>query len=152
MSSLHFSVVGQSVTPTKFVAQARQFEVVIDEPPVLGGQDDAANPVEYILAGYAGCLNVVGHLVAKELGIHLRKLSIRIEGDINPARFLGQPTEERAGYKSLQVHLLPETDEGPELLQKWLQIVEARCPVNDNLRFPTPISITLPLTSRVYPN
>jgi uncharacterized OsmC-like protein len=148
MSLLTFSVAGQSLTPTKFSAGARQFEVLIDEPPSLGGADEAANPVEYILAGYAGCLNVVGHLVARELGIPLRKLGVRISGQIDPARFLGEKTSERAGYRSLHVELLPDADASPAQLAEWLRIVEDRCPVNDSLRNPTPVSISLLLAEQ----
>jgi putative redox protein len=33
----------------------RQFSVGVDEPPGLGGQDAAPNPVEYILAALGSC-------------------------------------------------------------------------------------------------
>jgi len=49
-------------TPTRVTAKARQFSIVIDEPPSLGGHDAGANPVEYLLASYAGCVNVMAHL------------------------------------------------------------------------------------------
>ncbi|GAB4425422.1 MAG: OsmC family protein [Bacteroidia bacterium] len=145
MSLLTFSLTGTSHSPTKFVARARQFDIVIDEPPTLGGDDEAANPVEYILAGYAGCLNVVGHLVARELGFELRKLAIQIEGDIDPSRFLGHPTSQRAGYQGLRVQLQPDADASPALLETWLRLVEERCPVNDNLSQPTPVRVGLVL-------
>ena len=45
--------------------------LIVDEPEALNGTDEDANPVEYILAGFAGCVNVVGHLVAKELGFKI---------------------------------------------------------------------------------
>ena len=63
MSDLSFRVSGESTSPAQFVAKARNFELIVDEPKELGGTDEDANPVEYILAGLAGCLNVVGHLV-----------------------------------------------------------------------------------------
>ena len=56
---LNFSVNGKRVGATKYQGFARGFELVVDEPEMLGGEDSAANPVEYLLAGYAGCLNVV---------------------------------------------------------------------------------------------
>jgi len=105
MSDLIFSVKGQSKSATKFTAQARQFSLTIDEPEALGGRDESANPVEYILAGLAGCLNVVGHLVAKELDLELKHLDIEVSGNINPNRFLGLSEQERAGFKSITVIL-----------------------------------------------
>ena len=141
MSLLKFSVSGKSETPTRFVARARQFSIVVDEPAALGGTDEAANPVEYLLASYAGCLNVVGHLVAQELDISLKGLNISIEGEIDPAKLFGQATDQRPGYQGLTVRLEPETNAREVDLQVWLKEVERRCPVNDNLSRTTPISL-----------
>ena len=143
MSDLKFTVTGESTSATQFIGKARHFELIIDEPEALNGTDEDANPVEYILAGFAGCVNVVGHLVAKELGFTIRKLSIEVSGSINPERFLGTSNKERAGFKSIQLNLLPDTDASIETLVKWLEIVEARCPVKDNLTNQTPIKISV---------
>ena len=71
MSDLTFKIEGKAQTAARLEATARQFSIVVDEPPALGGDDVGANPVEYLLASYAGCINVVAHLTAKELGINL---------------------------------------------------------------------------------
>ena len=143
MSDLIFSVKGHCITATKFTAKARQFSLTIDEPEALGGQGESANPVEYILAGLAGCLNVVGHLVAKELGFELKQLDIEITGNINPNRFLGVSKEDREGFKSLDVILKPESNANESTLGRWLNTVQERCPVKDNLLNQNPLSLTL---------
>ena len=89
MSELTFSVKGHSASEAKFIAKTIQFKLVVDEPEGLGGTDENANPVEYILAGLAGCVNVVGHLVAKELGFTIQKLHIEVSGNINPDKLFG---------------------------------------------------------------
>jgi uncharacterized OsmC-like protein len=61
MSDLIFNVKGESHSPAKFIAKTGKFQLIIDEPEALGGTDEGPSPVEYILAGLAGCLNVVGH-------------------------------------------------------------------------------------------
>jgi uncharacterized OsmC-like protein len=66
MSDLKISIEGEAQSAARFSANARQFNIVIDEPPQLGGEDLGANPVEYLLASYAGCINVVAHLTARE--------------------------------------------------------------------------------------
>jgi uncharacterized OsmC-like protein len=141
MADLNFSIKGTSESPTKFLAEARNFKIIIDEPPTLGGTDHGANPVEYLLASYAGCINVMGHLVASELGFKLNKLEIEINGNLNPARLFGQSFEERAGYKNISVTLKPYADVTSELLKKWVHAVESRCPINDNLQNITPIDV-----------
>lgn len=141
MSLLTFSISGQSENDTKFVAQARQFQIIVDEPPELGGADEAANPVEYLLASYAGCLNVVGHLVAKERGLELGGLSIDIEGELDPGNFLGLSQHDRAGYQALTVRLRPHNQLPKRELDAWLREVTSRCPVSDNLSSETPVEL-----------
>lgn len=143
MSNLNFSLSGQNENATKFVAKTRNFQLIIDEPKALGGTDHAPNPVEFLLAAYAGCLNVMGHIVANELGIELKSLKIDLDGDLNPAKVFGQPSDDRAGYQNINVNLIPETNADETTLAKWLEIIESRCPVNDNLVNPTPVNIQL---------
>ncbi|PWD98843.1 OsmC family protein [Marinilabilia rubra] len=152
MPKVTFSLSGQNESPTKFVAKARNFEIVIDEPANLGGTDHGPNPVEYILAGYAGCLNVMGHLVAKEQGIELQKLEIELEGDLDPDKLFGKPTDQRAGYQEIRLKLKPQTTATQEQLDKWVEEVEARCPVNDNLANITPIKVAVEKTLGVSSN
>ncbi len=143
MSILTFSVKGENQNATRLNVTARSFSIIVDEPSQLGGNDEGPNPVEYLLAAYAGCLNVVAHIVAKELGITINKLNLELTGEIDPARFLGLSFNERAGFKSIKVQLVVETDSDEETLKKWLQIIENRCPVNDNLANSTPLKLSL---------
>lgn len=143
MSDLTFKIQGESQTAARFAADARQFNLVIDEPPALGGDDLGANPVEYLLASYAGCINVVAHLTARELGINLEKLKIEIQGNINPARLFGKSDDERAGFKQIDVQFSPETDASQEEIENWIAIIKNRCPINDNLANPTPLTFNL---------
>ena len=142
MADLTFKISGTCETPTKTVVKARNFTMIIDEPPTLGGKDEGANPVEYLLAALAGCLNVVGHLVAKEMNMDLKRMEIEIEGKLNPEKFSGKETIDRAGFKEIKVLIKIETDADEETLKKWLEAVERRCPVSDNISNPTPVKIT----------
>ena len=137
---LNFKVNGKNIGLTKYQGYARNFELIVDEPEILGGEDSAANPVEYLLAGYAGCLNVVFGIVAKELNIEIKNLEINIDGDINPAKFLGLSNEERAGFKSLNVEIKLSTNVDKQKESLLIETVKGRCPINDNLSNPTPIN------------
>lgn len=143
---LKFSVTAKSESETRVAVKARNFTIYVDEPPQLGGEDKGANPVEYLLAALAGCLNVVAHLVAKQMQITLHDLAIEIEGTLNPTKFQGRSYEERAGYKEIVVTINVRTDADEETLEKWLKAVEERCPVSDNLTNPTPLKITFKRT------
>lgn len=143
MSDLKFSVSAKSLSPAKAEIKTRQFSFIIDEPKELGGTNEAANPVEYLLGSLAGCINVVGHLVAKEQNLTLTGLRIEISGDLNPDRLFGKPTEDRTGYKEINVTLYPETDATPEALTKWHEEIERRCPINDNIVNATPVKVSV---------
>lgn len=136
---LNFRINGEKTGLTKYRGIARNFELVVDEPEILGGEDSAANPVEYLLAGYAGCLNVVFGIVAKEMQIEIESLQININGDINPEKFLGLSTNERAGFKALNVDIVLKTNTDQETEKQLIETVKSRCPINDNLSNPTPI-------------
>ena len=140
MEDLIFSISGKSVTPTRFEGKARQFSIAVDEPENFGGKDSAPTPVEYILAGYAGCLNVVVNLIAKEMNIAIQHLEINITGNINPEKLFGVSDKERAGFRSLNIQLDIKSDASKEMLQKLLNQVKERCPVNDNLTNMTPVN------------
>ncbi len=143
MADSTFSVVAHSESATKTIVKARNFSMIIDEPAELGGTDEGANPVEYVLAALSGCLNVMCHLVAQEMSIRLKGVKINLSGELNPDKLFGKKTDDRAGYKSIRVEVDPDTDADKATLEKWLQTVVARCPVSDNLANTTPVSISL---------
>ena len=114
----------------------------MDEPENFGGKDSAPTPVEYILAGHAGCLNVVVNLIAKEMGITIKNLDINISGDINPEKLLGISDKERAGFKALNVQIKIDSDASGDVIHKLIDQVKERCPVNDNLTNTTPVNFS----------
>lgn len=143
MPVINFSVSGQRKNKTKIEVKAGDFTLIVDEPENLGGTNDGPNPVEYVLAALAGCLNVVGHLAAEEMGFELKDLKIDIEGDLDPAKFSGKKTDARAGYQEIRATMKPDTDADQAALEKWVETVEERCPVSDNLANTTPVKISV---------
>ncbi len=127
---------------SQFVVTAQNLEVRIsknENHPELEGP----SPLEYVLAGYAGCIHAVGKLVAREQGINLLGLEVEITGTLSLDKYLGKSSDERAGFKSIQVLVRPQSDVGLDVLKYWLESVENRCPIQDNLCNPTPITLTL---------
>ena len=143
MKLMKFNISAKSESRTKTVVTARDFKMVIDEPEILGGEDHGANPVEYLLGALAGCLNVVGHIVAQEMGFDFKGMDISIEGGLNPDKFLGKSSKDRTGYQYVNVTIKPHTNASKETLEKWLKTVEERCPVSDNIKNETPLKLSL---------
>jgi uncharacterized OsmC-like protein len=143
MRDVIYKVAATSASHSRTDVAIRDFTVVIDEPEKLGGTNAGPNPIELELASLAGCMNVTGHLVAKEMGISLTKLGMTVSGTLNPAKFMGRESDERAGYKAISVALQVESDASPEDLERWRSQVEDRCPVSDNLSSGTSVEVTI---------
>ncbi len=141
MSDLKFRVKAQSENPTMTKVKARGFEMILDEPEQLGGTNQGANPVEYELAAFSGCINVMGHIIAQEMGMELNGMHIDISGSLNPDRLFGKSMDERAGYKQIDVMIKADSSADQETLEIWKQAICERCPVSDNLKNATPIDV-----------
>lgn len=141
MSTIKFEAKGKSLNKTKLTTKVRDFIVDVDEPQALGGGDEAPNPVEYILIGLAGCINVVAHHIAGELDITINNLEIATSGEINIDKFLGTSDKERAGFQGITLELSYQSDAPQDVLDTWLEGISNRCPVKDNLLAETPVNI-----------
>lgn len=151
MSEVVFAVDVVCQSPTCAEAQTRGFTFNVDEPAELGGTNTGPNPAEYIIGAYAGCLNVVGHMIAEEMGFQLDSLKIHVEGSLDTAGFLGQNPSVRPGYQEIRVRMDATTSALPDVIEKWLEAVSKRCPVGDILKNPTPITTTLQVYARESP-
>ncbi len=134
---------GESENPTKMNVRAGKFELVIDEPEQMGGTNDGPSPVQVLLMALAGCLNVTGYEVARQKGLKLNSMKVKIEGVMNPCTFIGCSFEERAGFQQIKVTITPDMDDASEEdVSAWIQETEDRCPVTDNIRADTRIMVT----------
>lgn len=133
---------GKSENATKMSLTSGKFSMVIDEPTSMGGTDDGPSPVQVLLMSLAGCLNVTGHEVAKQKGLKLNGMEIKIEGVMNPCAFIGCSFEERAGFQQIQVTVEADMPGATQAeIDAWLEETENRCPVTDNVRADTTISV-----------
>jgi len=138
-----FRVEARQVDRFQVEAISGESTIVIDQPQAAGGNGAGPCPVEYVLAGLAACVLNVAYVVAGERNITLRNLAVRVEGDLNPARFMGMPTEDRAGFQNIRLITNIDADLTLEEKEEFLRVVEARCPVSDNLVSPTPVDVIL---------
>ncbi len=116
---------------------------VKDEPPVLLGNDNGANPVEYLLAGLAGCLttSLVAHAAAK--GIKLDSVESTLEGNIDLRGLLQMDENVNPGYESIQVNFKIESDAPKETLQELVELAKKSSPVCNTITRPTPVNVKL---------
>lgn len=118
----------------------RAFELHADEPPVLAGEDQAANPVEHLLNALAGCVttSMVAHAAVR--GIHIDELESELEGDIDLRGFLGLDPKIPKGYTDIRMKFKVKTD--PKNLEK-LKELAAFSPVYNTITHGAPVSIEI---------
>lgn len=142
METRSINVLGYAGNNKQFVVKTLNTDLRINQNacyPELEGP----NPYEYILAGFAGCLNSLGQIVAAEQGIALKALQVEISGELNTQRYEGRPTKQRAGFNKIAITLKPTTTASLGVLQTWLTEIQLRSPVYDNLSNSTPVDVAL---------
>ena len=113
------------------------FVMDADEPAVLLGADQGANPVEYVLHALAACLttSLVYHAAAR--GIQIEEVESRLEGEIDLLGFLGLSTSVRKGYQGIRVAMRVKSDAPVEKLAALCKF----SPVYDTVSNPVPVSL-----------
>lgn len=106
------------------------FEMHADEPPILAGGDDAANPVEHLLHALASCVttSIAAHAAVR--GIHIEEMESELEGDIDLNGFLGLNPDVPKGFTDIRVKFRVKTDSGN---LKTLQELSELSPVYSTL-------------------
>ncbi|MDV7246158.1 MULTISPECIES: OsmC family protein [Rhodococcus] len=116
-----------------------KYSVEVDEPPALGGDNAAANPVEYYLASLLSCQVVTYRFWADKLGIRVDDISARAEGDLDVRGFFGFDESVRAGFGEVRVVVTLTGPESRERYRELQEAVDAHCPVLDLTRNSTPV-------------
>ena len=115
----------------------------IDQPKSGGGTDTGPSPLEYLFAALAGCVGSIGRIVASQQKLPVRDMDIRVEGELDPAVLLGRSTGTRAGFQQIVVTVDVDADLSEEQKRAFLQEVDRRCPVSENLLNATPVAVRL---------
>lgn len=121
----------------------RTFVFDNDEPAVLLGEDNGANPVEFVLHALAGCLttSLVYHAAAQ--GIKIDSVESSFEGDLDLHGFLGLDEKVRNGYENIRVTFKIKADAPEEKLKELCELAQKRSPVFDIVTNRTPVTVQL---------
>ena len=101
------------------IPHKQSFELHADEPPILAGGDEGANPVEHLLNALAACVttSMVAHAAVR--GIHIEELESELEGDIDLRGFLGLSSEVPKGFTEIRIRFKVKADvDNMERLQR----------------------------------
>lgn len=94
------------------IAHKQNFVMDADEPAILAGEDEGANPVEHLLHALASCLttSMVAHAAVR--GIAIQELESELEGDIDLRGFLGLADDVPKGYTAIRARFRVKADAG----------------------------------------
>lgn len=115
------------------------FRFLADEPPVLCGRDEGANPVEFLLAALSMCVttSIVAHSAAR--GIRIEAVESELEGDLDVQGFLGMSPSIRKGYQAIRMRMRIKTEGSAELLRQLADF----SPVYDVVSRSVPVDLTI---------
>ncbi len=114
-----------------------------DHPAVLCGEDQGPTPVEYLLAGLAGCITAGIANIAAARGVTLDAVEAEVEGDIDLQGILGLSEDVRNGFSAIRATFRVEGDAPPEKLAQIVEQARARSAVFDVLTNGVPVSIEM---------
>lgn len=119
--------------------RAEPFAFLADEPPVLCGKDEGANPVEYLLSALSMCVttSIVAHAAAR--GIAIEAVESELTGDLDVRGFLGMSASVRKGYERITMKMRIKTDGDAGMLRKLADF----SPVYDVVSRSVPVELTV---------
>ncbi len=111
------------------------------EPPVLLGNNEGANPVEFLLHALAGCVTTTTVLHAAARGIQIRRLSTELVGDIDVQGLLALDDSVPVGYESIRIRMDIEADASEQEIDDLIAFAEGHSPVCNTVCKPVPVTI-----------
>ena len=114
-------------------AKARNFEFYVDEPKIGGGKNRAPRPLEYFLAGFCFCQQVVysDYIVFNDLDV--KDLGINVRGYVDQRGIFGIDNTE-PGFKNLKYEVNIDANEGADTILNLVDKVEHGCPAHASIR------------------
>lgn len=122
-------------------SRSRPFLFTNGEPPVLLGNNEGANPVEYLLHALAGCLTTTTVLHATARGITIHSMSTELSGDIDVQGLLDLDARAPVGYQGITVNVRIEADCNDDELDALLAFSKDHSPVCSSVCRPVPITL-----------
>ena len=137
MSLQNISVLGYTDQQAQFVIKSKDLQFKTHQ----SYSTTHHQPLEFLLAGIAACINAVGKQVAEEMNFHLKSIQIEITGQYETKKIEGIKTRSRAGFKNIAIEIKPITEASIPEIKLWMDEIKDRCPVYDTLLNATPIEL-----------
>ena len=121
------------------ISHERPYELNADEPPVLLGKGEAANPVEYLLTALSSCMTTSLAYHAAAQGIEVEGIESSYEGDLDGQGFLDIDPKVRNGFSEIRAQFKVKSEADKEKLEALIR----KSPVLDIVTNPTPVKLSI---------
>lgn len=111
------------------------------EPPVLLGNNEGANPVEFLMHALAGCVTTTTVLHAAARGIKIHRLSTELSGGIDLQGLLALDDSVSPGYQSITIRMDIQADCSDRELDELLDFARDHSPVCSTVCRPVPVTL-----------
>jgi uncharacterized OsmC-like protein len=122
-------------------SRAQPFEFTNGEPPVLLGNNEGANPVEFLLHALAGCVTTTTVLHAAARGIEIRSLSTELSGTMDLQGLLDLDPSVPVGYEQIRIRMHIDADCSDEELEELISFARDHSPVCNTVCRPVPVVV-----------
>lgn len=122
-------------------SRAEAFEFTNGEPPILLGDNEGANPVEYLLHALAGCVTTTFVLHAAARGVKLNRVSTELQGDMDLRGLLALDDTVSPGYEQIRIRMAVDADCSDEELDQLMSFAQAHSPVCTTVCRPVPVVV-----------
>ncbi len=112
-----------------------------DHPEVFASEDNAATPVEMVLAGLASCLTAGVAAVAQRREIQLRSVTATLEGGMDIQGILGIDSDVRNGFDGIKVTFDIDADATKDEIKAIVAQSQKRSAVFDVVTNPTNVTV-----------
>jgi uncharacterized OsmC-like protein len=122
-------------------SRSEPFVFLNGEPPILLGDNEGANPVEFLLHALAGCVTTTLVLHAAARGIRIDEITTELEGDLDVRGLIALDDSVSAGYEQIRMKMQIKADCSDEALDELLAFVHKHSPVCQTVCRPVPVKL-----------
>ncbi|HGN1892730.1 TPA: OsmC family protein [Proteus mirabilis] len=115
---------------------SRQFQLLLDEPISLGGNDTAMTPVEALLGTLGACKCIVAKNFARLHHINLHNIRIEVKGELDIDGFMGKNKQAKIGFSKITTHFYIQADNSKTEIEAFIAFIERTCPILDTITNP----------------
>ncbi len=119
----------------------KKYSFEADHPEVFASEDNAATPVEMVLAGLASCLTAGVAAVAQRREIQLRSVTATLEGGMDIQGILGIDSDVRNGFDGIKVTFDIDADATKDEIKAIVAQSQKRSAVFDVVTNPTNVTV-----------